>query len=328
MRSPVATHIVTGFLGVGKTTAILHLLQHKPAEEKWAVLVNEFGEIGIDGAILEGRGATIKEIPGGCLCCVNGLPLQVGLNQLLAQAQPDRLLIEPTGLGHPQNVLDVLTGPYYRDVLELRAVLCLVDPCKLEEPRYREHETLRAQLQIADVIVANKTDLCSAAQRQGLEDFLGGLRPPRRVDAWVERGAVDAAVLQEPHAARTVAHAHGHAHAEVAVSLPVQLGPGESWLRRESRGLEHASCGWLFTREQPFDFGRLFGFCSGLMADRLKAVVNTERGAFIFNAENGVLSVLDAAMEGDSRIEIIHREALDWDALERELRSALMAGAA
>jgi len=76
-------NLITGFLGSGKTTLLCHLLAARPAGEKWAVLVNEFGEIGIDGALLADRGATLKEIPGGCLCCVNGLPMQVGLNMLL-----------------------------------------------------------------------------------------------------------------------------------------------------------------------------------------------------------------------------------------------------
>ncbi len=77
------TNLITGFLGSGKTTSILHLLAHKPANEKWAVLVNEFGEVGIDGALLAESGALLKEISGGCMCCVNGLPMQVGLNTLL-----------------------------------------------------------------------------------------------------------------------------------------------------------------------------------------------------------------------------------------------------
>ena len=67
----VATNIITGFLGVGKTSAILHLLKSKPAEERWAVLVNEFGEIGVDASMIVGRysqsqGVFIKEVPGGC----------------------------------------------------------------------------------------------------------------------------------------------------------------------------------------------------------------------------------------------------------------------
>ncbi len=80
------TNLITGFLGSGKTTSILHLLAHKDPAEKWAVLVNEFGEVGIDGALLADSGALLKEIPGGCMCCVNGLPMQVGLNTLLRRA--------------------------------------------------------------------------------------------------------------------------------------------------------------------------------------------------------------------------------------------------
>ena len=101
----IRTHLITGFLGVGKTTAILNLLKQKPEDEKWAVLVNEFGEVGVDGAVLQSQGAVVKEIPGGCLCCVSGLPFQIGLNMLIAKEKPDVLLIEPTGLGHPRNIL-------------------------------------------------------------------------------------------------------------------------------------------------------------------------------------------------------------------------------
>ncbi|MGL6294780.1 MAG: CobW family GTP-binding protein, partial [Plesiomonas sp.] len=97
LSSKIKTNLITGFLGSGKTTTIRHLLASKPEHEKWAVLVNEFGEIGIDGALLRDQGAVVKEIPGGCLCCVAGLPMQVGLNMLISQHRPDRILIEPTG---------------------------------------------------------------------------------------------------------------------------------------------------------------------------------------------------------------------------------------
>ena len=69
----VPTNIITGFLGVGKTSTILQLLKHKPANERWAVLVNEFGEIGVDGSLIAGQqpeesGVYIREVPGGCMC--------------------------------------------------------------------------------------------------------------------------------------------------------------------------------------------------------------------------------------------------------------------
>ena len=74
-----------------KTTAILHLLTHKPSDERWAVLVNEFGEIGVDSSLLRERssnerGMFIREVPGGCMCCASGLPMQVALNQLLTKS--------------------------------------------------------------------------------------------------------------------------------------------------------------------------------------------------------------------------------------------------
>ena len=151
------TNLITGFLGSGKTTTIRHLLAHKPDQERWAVLVNEFGEIGIDGALLADSGAVLKEIPGGCMCCVNGLPMQVGLNMLLQQAKPDRLLIEPTGLGHPKQILSLLTQESYAGWIDLQATLCLLDARQLSQPRYRDNENFRDQLAAADVILASKT---------------------------------------------------------------------------------------------------------------------------------------------------------------------------
>ncbi len=76
------TNLVMGFLGVGKTTAILDLIKQKPKHENWAVLVNEFGKIGIDGAIYVNAGVTVKEIAGGCLCCAVGVPFQISLNRI------------------------------------------------------------------------------------------------------------------------------------------------------------------------------------------------------------------------------------------------------
>ena len=140
------TNLITGFLGSGKTTSILHLLANKDPAEKWAVLVNEFGEVGIDGALLADSGAMVKEIPGGCMCCVNGLPMQVGLNTLLRQGKPDRLLIEPTGLGHPKQILDLLTAPVYEPWLELRATLCLLDPRQLLDEKAINNDNFRDQL--------------------------------------------------------------------------------------------------------------------------------------------------------------------------------------
>lgn len=150
----ISTNIITGFLGVGKTSAILHLLKNKPENERWAVLVNEFGEIGIDGSLLKGQysensGVFIREVPGGCMCCAAGLPMQVALNQLLTKAKPDRLLIEPTGLGHPVEILQILSDKFYQQILQVEKILTLVDARNLTDRRYTEHDTFNQQISIA-----------------------------------------------------------------------------------------------------------------------------------------------------------------------------------
>ena len=70
MAARIVVNLVTGFLGTGKTTTIRHLLHTHPDNERWAVLVNEFGEVGVDGALLDDTGVAVQEVAGGCLCCV------------------------------------------------------------------------------------------------------------------------------------------------------------------------------------------------------------------------------------------------------------------
>jgi len=100
----IPVHIISGFLGAGKTTLLKHLLQQKPEQEIWAVLMNEFGQIGVDQQLLpQDQGYAVKELLGGCLCCSSQLPMQIALSRLLSEVKPDRLFIEPTGLGIPAN---------------------------------------------------------------------------------------------------------------------------------------------------------------------------------------------------------------------------------
>ena len=94
-QKAIPTNVITGFLGVGKTTAIQQLLNTKPAGERWAVLINEFGKVGIDSQLLQTDDhslgeVTIREVPGGCMCCAAGLPMKVVLNQLRAPGRSDR----------------------------------------------------------------------------------------------------------------------------------------------------------------------------------------------------------------------------------------------
>ena len=323
MSHPIPTNIITGFLGTGKTTAILDLLMRKPASEKWAVLVNEFGEIGIDGAILAGSGAEIREIPGGCMCCVADLPMKVALNNLIMRAKPDRLLIEPSGLGHPQEIVDTLSGDYYREVLDLRAVIALVDPRKLGDARYTDHQVFNDQLKIADVIVANKTDLSSASDRKNFEHYVEQLPSAQRSIGWVTRGQLQLDWLDIPRPQqRAAAHKKSLLQMPPQLPLPLALAAGEEFVRRENHGDGYHSCGWRFADQTQFNFQRLMILFSGVMAERMKAVLKTDQGGFVFNAENGVLGVNQISGELDNVIELIDANVIDWQQLEQELLAA------
>ncbi len=160
--SRVPVHIVTGFLGSGKTTLIHSLIEQKPVDEKWAILVNEFGQIGIDQAMFDARDdVVVKGLPGGCLCCQLAFVLQAALVNLLARSKPDRVIIEPSGLGHPAGLLDLLRGEAFQDVVTVQDIIATLDPRRLDEARVREHDTFQDQLHMADAIAITMGDPCS-----------------------------------------------------------------------------------------------------------------------------------------------------------------------
>lgn len=307
----IPTNIITGFLGVGKTSAILQLLERKPAAERWAVLVNEFGEIGVDGSLLQGRygeqaGVYVREVPGGCMCCAAGLPMQIALAQLLRRAQPDRLLIEPTGLGHPVEELQVLAAEHMRDVLSIHKTLTLVDARKLADTRYTQNATFNQQIAIADVVVGNKQDLCLHNELERLAPYVRAHAAPGTNVVFTRFGELAPHWLQGDTAA-VIAPAHRD-HLELSPTLASPADdviPACGYVSAVNRGEGFESIGWRFSASKVFDRNRLFLFLSGLRAERMKAVFITCGGVFGYNLADGTLTEteLDDCME--SRIEII-----------------------
>lgn len=277
----IPVNLVTGFLGAGKTTLIRHLLASRPAAARWAVLVNEFGEIGIDGALLAGEGIFVKEVPGGCLCCANGVPFRVALNVLLQQARPERLLIEPTGLGHPLQLLAQLTAPEYRDVLLPRATLCVVDPVAARDPRIAQGETFLQQLASADLIVINHADRATPADQAAMDALLAaqGLAAVPRLLA--ERGVISAALLEMPPRDRRW------------FLLPP---PADS-------GMRHA--GAVFAADVVFPYDDALSLLLALPVQRLKAVLHTDQGWLEINATAAISEWRERGTAQDSRVEVI-----------------------
>lgn len=194
MQNKINVNIITGFLGVGKTTFIQNLLKHKPEKETWAVLVNEYGQQGIDGALLATPNIIVKQIAGGCACCAALMPFQIALNQLIRQENPHRMFIEPSGLGHVDKIVALLQEDQYQGHLQIKATICLVDPRQLSQPKYRYHELYLRQLNTADVLVASKMDL---AQPQDIILFDKLVKETQKPSAYLQQGMLPMAVLDE-----------------------------------------------------------------------------------------------------------------------------------
>ncbi len=319
----IKTNIVTGFLGAGKSTAILDLLQQKPERERWAVLVNEFGEIGIDGGFFAGHqnpSIFIREVPGGCMCCATGLPMQIAMSMLLARARPERLIIEPTGLGHPIEVMSVLSADHYKELLDLRSTLTLVDARVIKDERYTSHDTFNQQLEIADVIVASKQDLYQAGDQARLEEYLmnKGLTPKRQLIS-SQQGRFDMTWLS------------GEARAwDLPTTPPMQTSesketefepnfPPEGFICRRNSGEGFTSHGWLFQSDFTFRRDEIRRLLETYKLDRLKATLKTDQGCIGFNAsgdENAEISLRGLL---DSRIEVITAGPFNSQAFEAAL---------
>lgn len=314
----IPANIITGFLGAGKTTLIRSLLQRRPAGERWAVLVNEFGQIGIDGSLIENNadGIHIKEVAGGCICCANFLPMQVALSQLLAKARPHRLLVEPTGLGHPRQIVENLTEDHWRSTLDLRATLCVVDARQLDDPRVTTHETFLAQADIADVLVFSKDDLLDDARRQQARDFAAQLPPPVREAAFSARGDLPAALLDIPRRhTRLVKRSLLHVRQATESPASPQIPP----YHYHQLVLDLEVGGWVFPADWRFRHNDLLNLLFACRADRIKGVIHTDQGWLEVN-----LTGLDAGLHSrspsaDSRLELIVSGGADWEALEKQL---------
>lgn len=289
-RLPV--NLITGMLGAGKTTLIRHLTTR--TRRRWGVLVNEFGDIGLDGDWLRHDDVTVREVAGGCMGCTAAVTLRVTLNRLIREARPEHLLIEPTGLGHPAELLKLLRDPLYQGVLEPGATLCLVDARRLSETRFVASPLWQQQLASADVLVGTKQELWSDEAMQHWRALVTARGVP---SVTVTQGALDAAWLAAPVSTRQVFVPPGEEQWDAhGWTLPDHWRVSEAALR-----------GWL----AAFEWERIKGELAGVETPgwRLDAV-----------AEEVTLTPL--ATRPASRIQVIVRERGHWPAWQAQLLAA------
>ena len=241
--------------------------------------------------------------------------MHIALNQLLARARPHRLLIEPTGLGHPKEVLQVLTEEHYQDVLDIQKTLTLLDARKLSDSRYTSHETFNQQIDIADIVVGNKQDLYQTDEHAQLKAYIRSRRGQSTSVVFTERGILDPALLngasgvaiaiqQTPH--------HHHVDAEPPVNdMPL---PACGYISVTNSGEGFQSIGWRFASDKVFSHRALYRWLSQLAAERVKAVMITDEGVLGYNRVDDTLTVTDIDDCVESRLEIIETHINpDWE---------------
>ncbi|MFH7025686.1 MAG: CobW family GTP-binding protein [Heteroscytonema crispum UTEX LB 1556] len=172
--------IITGFLGSGKTTLLNHILTNQQGL-KTAVLVNEFGEIGIDNELVVSTGENMVELNNGCICCTINNDLVDAVYKVLAREEKlDYLVVETTGLADPLPVALTFLGTELRDLTRLDSIITLVDAANYSLDLFNS-QAAHSQIAYGDIIILNKTDLVDEAALNDLERKIGEVKEGARI---------------------------------------------------------------------------------------------------------------------------------------------------
>jgi G3E family GTPase len=320
MLQNIPTHVIAGPLGAGKTSLIRHLLTQRPAGERWAVLINEFGQIGLDAALLtqDADGIALGEVAGGCLCCVNGAPFQVGLGRLLRKARPDRLFIEPSGLGHPAQLLRQLTEAPWLGVLAVQPCLLVLDTQALAAGKPLPQSQQEA-LSSAGLLLLNKSEALGEDERARIIERL-----PAMPLYWTQQGVLPLSALPGLDAKAEAGVDNFIAPKGLAQMPAIWTDPAiPICLSQQQAG--GWSIGWRWHPDQVFDTARVGRWLEGLDWQRAKLVIHSVEGWVSGNAlDNSMLDWQRSEWRQDSRIELIFSEAQDVDSLQKGLASCLV----
>ena len=171
----VKIDIISGFLGAGKTTLIKKLLKDGFQGEQVVLIENEFGEIGIDGGFLKEAGIQIREMNSGCICCSLVGDFGTSLKEVVTKYNPDRILIEPSGVGKLSDVIKAVQGVQDEVDIKLNSYTTVVDAKKCKMYMKNFGEFFDNQIQYAGAIIMSRTDIIDEKKAQQAMELLRGI---------------------------------------------------------------------------------------------------------------------------------------------------------
>lgn len=175
MTAPV--HIVTGFLGAGKTTLMNRCLKTPPPGLQVAIIINDFGKIAVDAELVERSNYAMKELPSGCVCCTLSGALTDSLADLARERQPDVVVLETTGLARPAQIADLFQRDVLQGIVHIGNVVCVVDSNTFG--KFESHfPVMGDQVSQSNILVLNKTALADPAMLAGARERVQFLSQP------------------------------------------------------------------------------------------------------------------------------------------------------
>lgn len=321
MTKKIAVNLISGQLGSGKTTLIRHLISQKPQQETWALLVNEFGAIGIDGAILEKNAhLQIKQLAGGCICCTAQDDLYQAILAFTGNTQIDRLLIEPTGLSEPDTLVDIFLAPELKQHFRLESLMSVFDVSNTEVMQLKNMAILQSLLTMSDIIILNKSDLATTSQIENIKQFCDQLYPPKTAVLVSQNAQIPLKLIEHSHfqhSAFKPEKTSGHTGLSSQTSMPLKstLPFSPSKLpnlieRAYQQQLETQSIGWVFNSDTTFNWTKLQSLFESLMtstffSDHHKGVL---RAKGIFKVAETSRMLFQLSLSGTSRELIAYRK--------------------
>jgi G3E family GTPase len=316
----VPVHVISGFLGAGKTTMLIDQLARRRERERCAIIVNDFGEARIDAALLRG-GVAVAEIAGGCVCCTAPEALVPNLTTILADIKPDRVFIESTGLARPADIIDTLRRSALGDAVELAPTIIVLDPRRLVTA---PPTLLLEQLDAADVVIASyadqRTEAGDAALARQLEDHY----PPPLAVVRSSFGVVDEAVFELRRDAPApfslgADHGHDHDHEHGHEQHP----PAAQGARPPSTdGWSAGSRVW--SPERVFSASAIRRVLQASTVERAKGLFRTDLGWYRADRANGAVRVVASPVRSGSAVDVIHHGAqAEVDALLAALEACI-----